>query len=351
MAFGITLSSALAAAESSISVGLELSTMTADNYSLDNIDASSTAATFTGYDIFVIAGQSNAVGFGAASISQPKPDPYTGNAVESKIFQLSRLPDLVSCTGSGYPIDRKIISGIVDPLHHWSYNCRGTASAGMGIPFARRYGLNSLAPNGRRVLIIPAAKVGSSITLWDAGDTLYEDMKSRINYALSLRSGNKLVSVHWQQAERDILAALDPADSLHAEMPSAQAYKVRLQQLVDNLRADFAAQGGFPIIVGQPSPKPRLPPDVPPGEPVVKAEFVAVMKAVVSANPCMAFVSSEKPPAIPVPPPNDNTELPTNSDVTGSTDVVHFSAEGQWRLGSRYYAAHASIARSVSCLF
>lgn len=317
----------------------------------DSADPSSLKATqsFTGYDLIIVAGQSNGVGYGGVSPTHPVPDPFTGDAIETKLFQLSRAGDpSPNCTGTTYP-DRKIIAATADPLLHWSYNCRGTGNAGLGIPLSRRYGKYSLAPNGRRVMLIPAARSGSSITLWDLDDTLYKDMKERVLYALSLNSGNKLVAFHWQQAERDIQAAVDTADSLHPQMPNAATYKIKLQALVKNLRKDFAAQGGFPILIGQPSPKPRLPPDVPPGEPEVKAEFVTAMKQVVAANPCMAFVSSEAPPPETNPPPNDRTELPTNSDATGSTDIVHFSAEGQWRLGSRAYTAYKSVAGGAGC--
>lgn len=264
-------------------------------------------AQLQGYDIIIVAGQSNAVGFG----SGPS-DSLADKGLESYIRQISRYDDVTLS-----------VIGVSEAqaLHHHNWKERNVLrQAGFALPIARRYVQTALAAN-RRVLIVPAAMAGTHIAPWQPGKTYYEDMKKRISYALRIGGlRNRIVAFHWQQGEADIKdAGLLTAATSRAN--AAANYKAQLLNLVDGVRRDFASQGQFPIMIGEPS---RL---VGPGMTNsfldAQARFVDSMAQVTRARSCLGFVHSDN--------------LDVNGSGTASVDYVHFSAAGQTLLGTRHY--------------
>jgi len=132
---------------------------------------------FTGYDVFVIAGQSNAVGVGAG----PYVDVLKSKSLDAKIFQLGR-----------YGTDNKKIIPGQDVLQHFSYTPR-TTTIGFGMAFARRYA--RWMDKNRKVLLIPAAMGGTSVLQWlgelplttRATDSLMNDLKFRLKLAMDAK--------------------------------------------------------------------------------------------------------------------------------------------------------------------
>lgn len=286
-----------------------------------------------GYDIIVVAGQSNAVGFGTSGEADSSEfDDYV-----SKIYQVTRPINTAS---------ELVIAEATEPLHNWNtfettdskgeiIKGRNLKSRGFGMAFAKRYARYELASN-RRILIIPAAKSGSSIMMWDKEieyneADLYSDMQNRINFALNYEGkDNRLVAFHWQQGEADINIANSNSTAEREItkkklMPGADVYKSRLINLIQNLRHDFRDQGLFPIIIGEPS---RLIP----GIYKFQQAFVEVMKQMPTMFENIAFVSSN--------------DLPVNCNrftTPVECDYVHFSQEGQWKLGQRRFEAFQQI--------
>lgn len=187
-----------------------------------------------GYDIIIVGGQSNAVGAGKGTFTDPK----QSDAIDALIFQLGRQA----------PNNNKVIPAVrqdgtdrFDSLNHWAINPETRETMGLSIPFARRYAEENLAAN-RRVLIIPAAYGGTSIRKWlgeQGTPHLYNDMKDRVQTALDLPGDNRVVAMLWHQGESDILQGM-----------TASAYETKLTSLFNKLRADFPSSDPYPIVAG-----------------------------------------------------------------------------------------------------
>ncbi|HMN69406.1 MAG TPA: sialate O-acetylesterase, partial [Bdellovibrionales bacterium] len=275
-------------------------------------------AAVTGYDVIVIAGQSNAAGQGAG----PAVDEPGLEAQDSKIVQVGRFGNS----------NGKLVPG-KDPLHHWLLD-ENWPYKGPGMSFARRYARTMLA-SGRQVLIVPAAYGGSSIFHWAQApepgnpDTiLYPDMKARIPLALAQKDA-RLVAVLWHQGESDIAAhSVPPAPTGYYQLvPSMNAFINRTRGLITALRRDFPSSTCVPFIMGEPVPawtEPTLP-----NLPATKAQFKNALIGLAQSLPCTGYVES--------------TGLTSNRQATGIADDIHFSAQAQVHMGTRYFAAYSAL--------
>ncbi len=272
---------------------------------------------FTGYDIMIVAGQSNATGLGTAVVQ----DDLLNDSVNSKIFQLGRC-------GSN---NLNIIAA-KDSLDHFGCVVNDNRR-GFALPFARRYA-KYILPAGRRLLIIPAAKNGSSIMEWDplvsARPTMYqsrdyyEDTLSRAQYALGLHSGNRVVGFHWQQGETDMKFAYEGGTSQPAQMMQTyQDYEVRLRRLINGLRGNLPSTY-MSILVGDPSRE----------APYRMNSFASIMRTVAESYPCSGFISSQGLTS-------------TSTPAMIGDDLVHFTGDGQIEMGKRRYNLYASF--PLSC--
>src|SRR5262249_39798574 len=124
-------------------------------------------------------------------------------------------------------------------LHFWDVASESWKPVGIGHSFIREYA-KTLSP-GRKVLVVPAARGGSSILEWEARGALYYDMNQRIQRALQTNPESRVVAILWHQSESDILSTVDP-----------NVYAEKLKTVFSQLRSDVP--GSFPILVGEPVP-------------------------------------------------------------------------------------------------
>ncbi len=204
-----------------------------------------------GYDVIVVAGQSNATGVGRG----PFADELTAPEVDGLIFQ----------TGRNYAVcdtqDEGLIVPAKDYLKHWD-GCLNSNYIGFGMAFARRYTLNRLRAN-RRVLLIPTALGGSSSLQWynpsvpgmNGGPNLYVDMAARTRTALALPGlSNKPVAFLWAQGETEITTC-DSQSGSPPDIPSICAFdlnagappvreqwRIRLTEIFTRFRTEFGAE-------------------------------------------------------------------------------------------------------------
>lgn len=151
-------------------------------------------------DVFVVAGQSNAVGQGV-EMNQATPGPFVA-------MKMDRAID-----GTWLPL--------ADP----------TDPAGYGSPWpllANRF----VASQGRDIYVIPCAVGGTSIAQWQPGTPLYTRMIERARAVFPARLGPVL----WWQGEADALAGTSQAQ-----------YLERLAALATSVRADL----GVPLMVAK----------------------------------------------------------------------------------------------------
>jgi len=165
-------------------------------------------------DIWVIAGQSNAVGYGHGAVVDP---PMLGVSVfgGDEVWRLATHP-IFDPTETRHPANRD--GGWVD-VSPWLAFGTGIFT-GAGVP----------------VGLIPAALGGSPLSAWDPGNPegayLYENMLSLIDAA-----GGRVAGMAWYQGESDANAEL------------AATYLARFTRFVAAFRARCGA--GLPVLTAQ----------------------------------------------------------------------------------------------------
>lgn len=154
-----------------------------------------------GYDIIIVAGQSNALyGYGFESTT----------LVSKNVSELGRQSK-----------NMQIIPA--NPcLSHWN---KDPSKSGFGFYFAQHY-YERKAPLKKKVLIIACAEAGSSFieNRWNPGDPLYEDLIYRSKYVLQNFPESKVIAVLWQQGESDV-------DNIH--------YRENLDNMIKQIRIDL----------------------------------------------------------------------------------------------------------------
>lgn len=247
----------------------------------------------TGYDVFLVAGQSNALGAGAG---------------QDKVLDAPH-PHVHQFAGSGRNAGQ-ILVGEHPFWHH-------TRAPGVG--FAQTFGKLHSEATGRPVLIVPAARGEAGFhpdggMTWDPADTtgatsLYKFAVKQLYIALTAHPANVLRGVLWHQGEND------------SRYLDESAYAERLDSLIYGMRSEF---GTVPFIVGQMSPD-RMAEHVG-GYPGIDAAH----RSTPSRVPLAAFV-----------------EAPAGM-YNSEAEKIHFNAAGQRELGRRYYREFTRLAGIAS---
>jgi hypothetical protein len=251
-----------------------------------------------GYDIIIVAGQSNATGSGAVGAETNYLDPK-----DSRVFQWP---------GNGVNVGN-IVAGF-DPLFHHT----GSYSVGPGMPFARGYA--KTVPNNRSVLLVPTARGATSFTQvtdvgvsysWDPANTtaqvnLYNFTVAQTDGALAAAGANSRVSaILWMQGEGD------------ANFMTQVQYAAKLDALIDGLRTRYGAN--IPVIIGQVVPESLLNSGI---RGINAAHIDTPRRKVLTA-----FAYG-----------------PTNS-YNPDVPPIHYSTPGQRKLGSSFFEAFNRFAK------
>lgn len=262
----------------------------------------------SGWHIHVYAGQSNETENGLGPCGD------TTNAYDSRIFQVGRVGG-----------DNMKIVPAVRPLDYWS----GGGGRGAGLSRARLYIQNGHLPDGYNLLIIPAAKGGTSVLYWDGtapdpdGDDLWGDMIARTNIGLALTNATVTMFV-WRQIETDVQIAQFNGP-LHYLIPDAHAWYVRSLALMDRVRAAF---GPCPIVYTHPTK------DFDPGL-QLKANFMDALRALAAARPRCCV--------------SDTADLGTN-ELYG-TNGIHFNGASEEIIAARNIMDYESLSTKLIANF
>lgn len=190
-------------------------------------DLAETISTPFGYDVILLAGQSNMSGRGTAYSAATDP-------AHPMIFQYKgKIPNKGTIIAAAEPLD------MVDT----------PSGIGPGFQFARWYvaqGLN----RGRKVLLVPAAQGGTPLTrvtgpTWKPSSAgLYTNAITQANGAIAAEAGSRIVAVLWLQGETDgDLAA------------TGAAYQTEFDALIAGFRSSITGASGVPFIIGQMVPE------------------------------------------------------------------------------------------------
>ena len=254
-------------------------------------------------DIIVLAGQSNAEGYGRGPCSQP----------------FAPSPDILSMRDTdnyGYVVDEKTVGTFnVKMPRSYLINIaeeRQNTSGKIGcfaLSFAKSYA-DTYLKEGRAVLIIHAAvgATGFAKKNWGVGNVLYERLVRMCRLALDMNAENKLVAVLWHQGEHD--AIFRPKLT---EEERENTYYGELSSMLSDFRTQF---GTVPYIMGD-----------------FTDEWKATCennKAILSAMQRIA--SDYKAVGI-----VNTAGLLTNNQELGNGDVFHFSRNSLNLLGLRYF--------------
>ena len=168
-----------------------------------NIFGRAALGTAPGFDVFLIAGQSNNLaGTGLdVGIDVSHPD----------VFQWGREAP-----------NNNVVILAEEPLDHVT---ELAGKIGYALAMIRDYYIpNGDLDAGRDVLLVTAASssTGFSTNHWNPGDSLYEDAVLRVNTAIDENPGSVLKGILWHQGESDIASAayLDALDAMIAAMRS-----------------------------------------------------------------------------------------------------------------------------------
>ena len=164
------------------------------------------------FDVFILAGQSNAEGFAYGFVEKP----FTPT---DKIWYLESNDTITMAR------ELVVENGI---------------RSNLSLSFAEEYVRNGKLVEGRKVLILRAAVGGTSFSdhRWNPEDDLFMKMKDMIFTAKKLNPKNRFKAILWHQGETDATRG-EPAD-LH------QARVMKLAELV----RDFCEEPRLPFIAG-----------------------------------------------------------------------------------------------------
>lgn len=275
-----------------------------------------------GYDVVVIAGQSNAVGFGCGS------QPAVSTANDHRIFQLDTSHRILPAS---------------DPLHHRP--TQGNA-VGFGLTFARLYA--QTLPANRKVLIVPAARGSTSILQWDDLDEginfqemaaiptdsteLWNALIARTRAAMQVPGTNRLVALLWHQGENDYSFMKMPTRGFHRWMPDTEAYQARLRSLVNGFRAYFPSQRPVPFIAGE------------------LGSFWSAINGADASGALLGRFNQDlaRIRMLPLTDVVSASGLQSNLQAGCSTDDAHFSAASQVELGRRYFNALMAMTSALT---
>lgn len=260
-------------------------------------------------DIIVLAGQSNAEGYGLG----PVENPYMPDA---------RVLSMRDTDNYGYVVDeksrgtfnitlpRRYVINIAEERQNTSGKIGCLANS-----FASRYREECLAPD-RRLLIIHSAvgATGFAKQNWGVGNVLSERMIRMCELALGMNPENRVVALLWHQGEHDAIFRPELTDDEREKLHT------------DNLSAMFAEFrekcGEAPIIMGTFADE--------------WAKSAPRSEVIVSAMRNISDSFSRAALA-------DASGLPTNNQDLGNGDAIHFSRNSLYKFGERYFEVYKLV--------
>lgn len=267
-----------------------------------------------GYDVIILAGQSNAVGYGAGDTDRP----FTQS---DEILEISDPYPIKLYTDEN---GRRMLEMPFPPDLYFGKAKERFAydrlNACLANAFAEDYVKKGLLKPGRKLLIVKTAVGGTGFTKrqWTEDGQCREKMIYMIGEALKLSGDMRVVAFLWHQGEQD--AGDRP------EFPAKERHEFYYNEFGEFVKRVRGLLGDdFPIICGEFTPtwmeKNREACDA----------VLAAMKKVIDTDGYGTIVSSEG--------------AQVNNEAIGNGDVLHFSRNGIHLLGRRYFEAFEKLTK------
>ena len=263
-----------------------------------------------GYDIIILAGQSNAEGSGIGRV-------FKNYVPTPQIMELSDKNDAIIC-------DNDVIKGGLILTKPYEFvvekateklvdgNLRGNLSHS----FAEEYIKAGYLKEGRKVLIVKAAVGGSGFSRlqWGKGTELESRMFDMVDYALSLGENNKVVALLWHQGEHDAFE--------HSELKPKTKESFYFDKFSYFVNEVIKRYGKIPVITAGFTDE-------------WSKDYLEHCNAVIKAMKKVvklyggAFV--------------DTKGLKSNNQDTQNGDTIHFCRKALVELGKRYFKCYEKI--------
>lgn len=256
------------------------------------------------FDVVILAGQSNAEGYGYGDVEkpyEPTDDVWCMNDDFSnkKLFTIAPAVEMVT---------------------------KNEVQSHFGLTFAEEYIKAGRLAEGRKLLILRTASGGSGFAnnRWHLTDDLYIRMINMVKTAFSLNPQNRLVALLWHQGETD--AQENATYDLHYE---------NLSTLLRSAREEFNAPK-LPFVAGDfvHHWSRSGPATIAKCTPVLDA-----IRAVCRDFENCRFVESEGLTS------NKQAFDKLTWNPGGWEDSIHFSRSAVYELGRRYFSAYADIVK------
>ena len=258
------------------------------------------------YDIIILAGQSNAEGYGRGEVTEEYvPD-----------------NDIISITPS-YTSTDEVKNGVT--VLHVVYNdepwkisvadvriAKGQIMNNLSLTFSEEYKKNGYLKEERKLLIINAAigATGFENNYWGLGKMLYNKMTEMVDYALSLNSENRIVAFLWHQGEHD---------AGHRHSPAV--YKAQFKEMLDAFKERYGIHE-MPIVAG---------------DFVNEWKSANIEKCAPIIDAMKSLIEGENGMFV------ETADLMSNNQKNGDGDTIHFCRESLHILGRRYFSAFKKI--------
>ena len=270
------------------------------------------------YDVIILAGQSNAVGFGDGKTDNPfiqSPDIYElSDTYEMKFVQDENGESRLDLRFP--PAEGQLYFGIAKELFAYERN-----NANLANSFAQEYVRRGYLKNGRKLLIVKAAVGGTGFSKghWNVGTGILNTrLYYLMNEAFKLSDDMRIVAFLWHQGEHDAF------ENAHFDAKTREKfYEDNFGKFVETLRETYK-EHTFPIIAGEFTEywmnENRTACDA-----VLRA-----MGKVLEKDGFGAITSSKG--------------LKSNSeDHEGTSDVLHFSRDALMTFGVRYFEKYEEL--------
>lgn len=249
------------------------------------------------YDVFLVAGQSNATSVGAGR----------SVALDSNVAGVFQWHMGGPLLDKIYPASEPIVETL---NYNWPtewVQLGGENGSGFGYSFCKLYKAANPAAN---VLLLPCAVGGTGFTnnRWGVGQDLYARAITVANLAMAQNAGSTLKGILWHQGEADIGIA-------------ESTYTSKLQALVSGFRSSISTGANCKFIAG------RMVSQFQPTDPATNAMRQTIVNAVASINRSAMC------------------DLAGSNALTFSSSYnnIHYNAAGCRAMGQLYYTAWVNL--------
>lgn len=259
-------------------------------------------------DIIILAGQSNAVGYGCGETS------YCLKHMDQVMVLYDDQPeDYVKDT------DGNDVLAIYEPWKFKLIDANKGYTGSLAMRFADAYIEEGLLESGRKLLVVRCAVGGTGFSkgLWGVGQLLYRRMVDLVGYAMSLNPDNRVVAFLWHQGECDAFENADWAFDV-----KKNTYYNQLKSVVMGIRA-YCNISNLPFLCGgftdEWSRDYQIHCDA------ISAGLQQVCQDIGNA----AYA--------------ETTGLLSNNQKVGNGDTIHFCKDAVYTLGERYFENYQKI--------